>query len=177
MLFPPVASICADADDTIYTQSRSSTNPHQHIRLKHEEKKEGTHVPELVRHTWERSSERRRTQLRQLNRDNTPSALYTKLHAESASGETREAARKDPEGDEGADEEGECDDGETTAHVLGDVASNGTTTSKVQSVIKIRKSGMRGKAWTHAMAPQFPMMVATVASWVEKPFVFSMYVG
>lgn len=72
-----------------------------------------THVPELIRHTRERRPEPWRAHFGKLDRNNTPCTLYTELDTERASGESREAAWDDPERNEGADEEGEADDGES----------------------------------------------------------------
>jgi hypothetical protein len=87
----------------------------------------GDHVSELVGHTGEGGTERRRGDLGEEDGDDAPRALDAELDEERAGGEPAERFGDDPERDEAPDPEHAEDDGESTADILRRKAGDGTT--------------------------------------------------
>ena len=87
----------------------------------------GAYVSELIGDTRESRAETSRAHLCKLDRDDTPRALHAELQPECACRKPTETAWQNPERNERARKQNENDDGETTAHVLRNHASNGTT--------------------------------------------------
>ena len=104
---------------------------------------------------------------------NTPCTLHTELYAEGTSRECAERGRKNPQRDERANEHDEDDDGESSAYVLREPASDSSATRPRHQ----QSSNTANRQATHAIAPQLPMIVATVESCALKPFVVCRYVG
>src|SRR6266404_6491321 len=93
---PPVASICAEADEIIYPTygQRTSTTVGTARAC--------TYVSELIGDTRESRAETGRTHFGELDRDDAPCTLHAELQPERACREPAETARQDPERDERA---------------------------------------------------------------------------
>ena len=120
------------------------------------------YVTELIGDTGERRAETGRAHLRKLDRDDTPCALHTKLQPERACRKPAESARQDPERNECTGNQNKDDDGEATTDELRYHASNGTTAIVTRTAELLYRRGICGGE-TYAIAPQLPIMVATVA--------------
>jgi hypothetical protein len=76
------------------------------------------YVSKLVGDTGERRAETGRAHLGQLDRNDAPRSLHTKLQPERAGREPAERVGEDPERDESASPHNKEDDGETTTDEL-----------------------------------------------------------
>ena len=96
-------------------------------KKKKKRRQDATHISQLICDPRERSTESGWAHLSELDGDNAPRTLYTKLHEERAGCESAEARWQNPERDKRPAKEDKEDNRESAADVLRHGSCNGPT--------------------------------------------------